>query len=127
MMDDGTVQHIAFALRSLSPVEECSQMDKEGLAVVCGVEKYQHLFGRQFALYTNHKPLMHLFSSKHPSPPPPPPPPIAAVAVNAVNVWVVCACITVCTVADGTRSRAHPSDVIPDTALTLLKRCSAGH
>ena len=71
----------------------------------------------------------------------------------AVNVWVVCACITVCTVAcfigfwgsvflvevhpymscfctfcvrtirgpDGTRSRAHPSNVIPDAALTLLK------
>ena len=54
-MDDGTVQHIAFALRSLSPAEECFQLDKEGLAVVCGVKSANICLA---ATYTNHKPLI---------------------------------------------------------------------
>ena len=40
-----------------------SQLDKEGLANLFGVKKIHNcLYGRQFSIVTNHKPLIHLFS-----------------------------------------------------------------
>ena len=39
-----------------------SQLDKEALAIVFGVKKYHsYLYGRQFVLKTDHKPLIHIF------------------------------------------------------------------
>ena len=63
-MENGTERPVAFASRFLAPVEKkYSQLDKEGLAVVYGVKKFhQYLFGRQFEIVSDHKPLQHLFS-----------------------------------------------------------------
>ena len=56
---------ITFASRSLSPAEKnYSQLDREGLAIVFGVKRFhQYLCGRQFTIYTDHKPLEAIFSS----------------------------------------------------------------
>ena len=56
--EDGTDQPIAFSSRSLSSAEKnYSQLDKEALAMVFGVCKFhQYLYGRDFEIYTYHKP-----------------------------------------------------------------------
>ena len=63
-MDDGTEHPIAFASRSLSPAErKYAHLDKEGLAIIFGVKHFrQYLLGRHFTIYSDHKPLQHLFS-----------------------------------------------------------------
>ena len=63
-------QTIAYASRSLAPAEKnYSQIGKEGLAVVWGAKKFhQFLFGRQFVVYSDHKPLQFLFSETKPVP-----------------------------------------------------------
>ena len=39
-----------------------SQLDKEALAIVFGVIRfYQFVYGRQFTLYSDYKPLIHIF------------------------------------------------------------------
>ena len=65
-MEDGSEQPIGFASRTLSPAEKkCSQLDKEALAIIFRVTRFhQYVYGRHFTLYTDHKPLTHLF---HPS------------------------------------------------------------
>lgn len=63
-MTDGSERPIGFVSRTLSAAEKnYSQLDKEGLAVVFGVKKiHKYLYGRQFAIVTDHKPLISLFS-----------------------------------------------------------------
>eukprot|EP00731_Ephydatia_muelleri_P000099 Em0001g99a len=70
LQDDGSDRPIAYASRSLAPAEKnYSQIEKEGLAVVWGVKKFhQFLFGRQFVVYSDHKPLQFLFSETKPVP-----------------------------------------------------------
>ncbi len=68
VMDDGSERPIAFASRTLNTAEQgYAQVDKEGLAVVFGVKKFhQYLYGQRFVVYTDHKPLVGLFSeNKH--------------------------------------------------------------
>ena len=62
-LEDGQEKPIAFASRSLAPAEKkYSQLEKEGLAVIFGVKRFhQYLFGRNFTIYSDHKPLHHLF------------------------------------------------------------------
>jgi len=65
ILQDGT-EHpaaVAYASRSLSPAErKYSQLDKEALAIVFSVTKFHHyIFGRKFILYSDHKPLIHIF------------------------------------------------------------------
>ena len=69
-MPDGEERPVGFASRSLTLTErKYSQLDKEALAIIFAVKKYhQFLYGRQFALKTDHKPLVHIFSEKKATP-----------------------------------------------------------
>ena len=64
-MEDGSDKPVAFASQSLAAAEKkYSQLDKEALAIVFGEKKFhQFLFGRKFTIYSDHKPLQHLFSA----------------------------------------------------------------
>ena len=63
-MPDGTERPIGYASRSLSAAERnYSQLEREGLACVFGVKKFHaYLFGHQFHLVTDHKPLLALLN-----------------------------------------------------------------
>ena len=63
-MPDGTEKPVGFVSRTLTEMEKkYSQIEKEGLACVFGVRKFDaYLFGRHFTLQTDHKPLMTLFN-----------------------------------------------------------------
>ncbi|KAL5499597.1 hypothetical protein EMCRGX_G011045 [Ephydatia muelleri] len=62
-MSDGTDRPIAFASRTLSSAEKnYSQLEKEGLACIFGVKRFHlYLYGRNFTIVTDHKPLLQLF------------------------------------------------------------------
>ena len=68
--EDGTDRPIAYASRSLAPAEKkYSQIEKEGLAVVWGVKKFHlFLYGREFVILSDHKPLQFLFNEQKPVP-----------------------------------------------------------
>ena len=57
---------IAYASKSLSDVERrYAQIEKEALALVWAVERFHfYLYGRQFELITDHKPLETIFGSR---------------------------------------------------------------
>ena len=57
---DGTDRPIAYASHTLNPAEcNYSQLQKEGLACVFEVKKFHdYVFGHQFQLVTDHKPLL---------------------------------------------------------------------
>ena len=63
-MPEGGERPIAFASRTLSTAErKYAQIEREGLAVVFGVHKFhEFLFGREFTLISDHKPLRSLFN-----------------------------------------------------------------
>ena len=62
---------VYFASKKLSPSEQnYSQVDKEGLALVFGVQKFRYfLLGRNFVARTDHKPLLGLFGKGKQIPP----------------------------------------------------------
>ncbi len=64
VMEDGSEKPVGFASRTLTAAEKgSSQLDKEGLAIIFAVKHFhQYLYGRAFKIYTDHKPLMSLFS-----------------------------------------------------------------
>ena len=63
--EEGSMQPIAFASRTLSIAKKkYAQVDRECLAIIFAVLKFrQYLLGRKFDIRTDHKPLIHLFSS----------------------------------------------------------------
>ncbi|XP_062537710.1 uncharacterized protein K02A2.6-like [Armigeres subalbatus] len=65
-LPDGSVKPISYASRSLTPAESnYSQIEKEGLALIFAVTRlHRMIFGRQFILETDHKPLLAIFGSK---------------------------------------------------------------
>ena len=63
---DGKERPVSYASRTLSVAERnYAHVEKEGLALVFAVRKFhQFLYGIKFALFTDHKPLLGLFSEK---------------------------------------------------------------
>ena len=62
-LDYGSERPIAYASHSSNPAKKrYSQLDKEALAMVFGVYKFHcYLYGRRFIMYSDHKPLIHIF------------------------------------------------------------------
>ncbi len=63
---NGVMQPVSFASRTLTGAEKnYSQTEKEGLAMVWGVCKFQkYLQGRKFEIWTDHKPLLGLLGEE---------------------------------------------------------------
>ena len=66
LMPNGDERPISFASRTLTVTEKkYSQLEKEALAIIFGVRKFhQYIYGRNFELKTDHKPLMYIFNEK---------------------------------------------------------------
>lgn len=67
VLPSGEEKPVAFCSRTLSPAEaNYSQIEKEALALVFGIQRFQqYLYGRQFTMVTDHKPLMAILGPKH--------------------------------------------------------------
>ncbi|UYV61873.1 SMARCAL1 [Cordylochernes scorpioides] len=63
---EGQERQIMFASRNLSGAEHnCSQIEKEALAIIYGVTKFhQFIYGRKFILITDHKPLVTILGPR---------------------------------------------------------------
>ena len=63
---DGVEKPICYASRTLAQAEtKYSQVEKEGLAVIFGLKRFhKYIYGRQFEINTDHKPLLGLFSER---------------------------------------------------------------
>ena len=70
-MSDGSEKPIGYVSRTLSAAEKnYSQLEKEGLSCVFGVKRFHsYLYGHQFSLLTDHKPLLSLFNESRAVPP----------------------------------------------------------
>jgi len=79
---DGTEKPISFALRTLATAErKYSQLDKEALAIIFRVKHFhQYLYGHEFTILSNHKPLMHIFSQSKATP---------AMALARIQRWTI--------------------------------------
>lgn len=79
---DGGERPIAFASRTLTQAEHnYSQLDKEALAFIFAVKQFhQYVYGREFVLETDHKPLTYIFGPKKGIP---------AMAASRVQRWAI--------------------------------------
>ncbi|UYV65035.1 K02A2.6-like [Cordylochernes scorpioides] len=69
-VEEGMERSIAFASRTMSQTERrYAQIDKEALAIIFGISKfYKYLYGRDFKIITDHKPLLGIFNPNKPIP-----------------------------------------------------------
>ena len=69
-VDGDTSRPLEFFSRKLSsPQQRYSTFDRELLAIFMSIKHFRHLLeGREFKIFTDHKPLIHLGSMKDPSP-----------------------------------------------------------
>ena len=69
VLSNSNSRPIAYASRCLNKPElNYSTIEKELLAVVCAVRHFRpYLYGRKFTIYTDHRPLVYLFSMIDPS------------------------------------------------------------
>lgn len=67
---DGNFKPVAYASRTLSPVERrYSQTEREALSVYWAIKRFNmYLYGMCFTVYTDHKPLERIFTSVHEAP-----------------------------------------------------------
>ena len=67
----GNKHVVAYASRSLTPVEQrYSQMEREALAVVWGCEYYHiYIYGKPVTVNTDHKPLIAIYNNPQSKPP----------------------------------------------------------
>ena len=67
---DGVKKPITFASRTLAPAECCyAHLDNEALVIIFRLKHFnQYLAGRHCVIYSDHKPLMYLFSATKPTP-----------------------------------------------------------
>ena len=63
-LPDGREAPVAFYSRTLSKAEQnYAQIDKEALAIVAGIKKFHdYVYGHQFTIFTDHKPLLGIFA-----------------------------------------------------------------
>ena len=71
VLADGTERPVAYASRTLlSNEQHYAQVKKEALCLIFGVQKfYQYIYGREFTLVTDHRPLTTIFGPKKGVPP----------------------------------------------------------
>ena len=81
IMKNGEERPVEFISRTLSSSERnYSQIDKEGLSIVWAMKRFRmYLFGREFQLVTDHKPLVHIFGDK----------PMGDIAASRVARWAL--------------------------------------
>ncbi len=66
VLPDGTEHPIAFASHTLQPRKRnYAQVEKEALSLIFGIQKFhKYIYGRQFPLVTDHKPLTTMLGPK---------------------------------------------------------------
>ncbi|XP_058023902.1 uncharacterized protein K02A2.6-like, partial [Ahaetulla prasina] len=69
-LPNGTEAPIAYYSRTMSSAERnYSQLDREALAIVSGVKKFhEYVFGHDFEIVTDHRPLLGLLAGDRPTP-----------------------------------------------------------
>ena len=62
-VEHGVEKPVAYASRTLSVAEQnYAHIEREALAIIFGVKRFnQYLYGREFVLVTDHRPLCKLF------------------------------------------------------------------
>ena len=71
VMQDGLEQPVAYASRSLQPAEQkYAQIEREALAIIFAVKRFhQYVYGREFTLVIDHRPLCKILGLKEGVPP----------------------------------------------------------